>query len=347
MPKLEFLLPGDPATRTGGYLYDRRIAEGLTNLGWQVRIHALDASFPHPSAAALAEATGILGDLPAGSRVVIDGLALGGMPESVQAERHRLRLIALIHHPLAEETGLGSDTRARLRRDETQALAAVRRVIVTSASTARALEDYAVAPEAVVVVEPGTDSVPASTPQDHPPWHLLCVATLVPRKGHAVLCDALASLRDRPWRLTCAGSTERDPATAAALRQRIARLGLGDRVELLGEVADTHLQQLYRQAHLFVLASFHEGYGMALAEALAHGLPVVSTRAGAIPETVPPQAGLLVPSGDVPGLAQALEQVLSQPAKYEWLREGARRARAALPTWSQACARFARAVSAV
>ena len=68
-PALDLLLPGDPQTLTGGYIYDRRIVRGLGTLGWRVTVHALDHSFPFPTSAALDEARSTLEQLPAGSIV--------------------------------------------------------------------------------------------------------------------------------------------------------------------------------------------------------------------------------------------------------------------------------------
>src|SRR5690606_10381177 len=116
-------------------------------------------------------------------------------------------------------------------------------------------------------------------------------------------------IADRPWRLDCVGSTTRDPATAAKVRARIERHGLGGRVVLHGETSRAALDACYAAACAFVLPSHLEGYGMAFADALAHGLPVVGTTAGAIPETVG-DAGVLVPPGDAPALADALARVL-------------------------------------
>ena len=73
---------------------------------------------------------------------------------------------------------------------------------------------------------------------------------------------------------------------------------LHERVTLVGERAEADVAPFYDRADVFVLASYHEGYGMVLTEALARGLPVIATRAGATPDTVPDDAGLLVPPGD-------------------------------------------------
>jgi glycosyltransferase involved in cell wall biosynthesis len=95
------------------------------------------------------------------------------------------------------------------------------------------------------------------------------------------------------------------------------------------------------------LPSYFEGYGMVLAEALAHGLPVVSTTAGAIPDTVPRDAGVLVPPGDAVALRAALAALLDDPALRARLAAGARAARAGLPTWPEAVACFAAALEAL
>ncbi len=170
---------------------------------------------------------------------------------------------------------------------------------------------------------------------------LLCVASLTPRKGHAVLFQALARLTSYRWRLWCAGSSAFDPATAAGLQTLIGELGLTGRITLLGELDHAALAVRYQQADLFVLPSFHEGYGMVLAEALACGLPIISTTAGAIPDTVPPNAGLLTPPGDIEALTGALARVLAEPELRQQLAAGARLARHTLPDWPQVCARFA------
>ena len=86
---------------------------------------------------------------------------------------------------------------------------------------------------------------------------------------------------------------------------------------------------------------------MVLAEALAHGLPIVSTTAGAIPDTVPASAGLLVPPGDDMALAEALTRVLAQPELRQQLADGARRVRTTLPDWPSACTQFAAVLETV
>jgi glycosyltransferase involved in cell wall biosynthesis len=346
-PALEFVLPGDPETCTGGYEYDRRLVAGLRRLGWEVRVHALPERFPAPTPADLAAAAGVLAALPDGARVLIDGLAFGALPEVAAREAGRLRLFALVHHPLAAETGLTPGEAQRLRQGERAALATARAVVVTSAATAAALRPYGVAPSRIVVVEPGTDPAPpsrGSAAGGGGPVQLLCVGTLTPRKGHDLLVRALAALRHHPWRLDCVGSATRSPATSAALAERVATLGLQDRVRWRGELSPAALDAAWDAADLLVSPSLYEGYGMAVAEALAHGLPVVATDVGAAATLVGEEAGLVVPAADQPALERALERVLGDAATRERLAGGAARARQRLPSWEQACRALAAAL---
>jgi glycosyltransferase involved in cell wall biosynthesis len=333
---LEFLIPGKLQTATGGYGYDRRIIEGLRELGWAVAVHELDPSFPRPSAAALDHARTVLANIGDGALVLIDGLALGAMPDVIKPHTTRLLLVALVHHPLAAETGAEPAISLELEQSERQALQLVRHVIVTSRATKEALVHYRMTSERVSVVEPGTDPAPLAR-RGVGCVNLLCVAAVIPRKGHDVLIAALAALRTLRWRLTCVGSVTHSPGTVTRLRAQLNRTGLTQRVTLVGEVPATVLKGLFLESDLFVLATRHEGYGMAVAEALAYGLPVVTTRTGAIPDLVGSKAGVLVPPDNVGLLRAALARVLNQPTLRASLATGAVVARRRLSRWPQAC----------
>jgi glycosyltransferase involved in cell wall biosynthesis len=337
-----FVVPGRLETVTGGYEYDRRIIEGLRGLGWSVAVVELDESFPLPTRDALVHAASELATIDDGAIVVIDGLALGAMPDEAGREAARLRIVALLHHPLAVERGLNEATAAALRESERRALAAARRVIVTSPATAASLWAYDVALEKILVIEPGTDRAPVSRGSGSSTVELVSVATLIPRKGHDVLFQALASISSGPWHLTCVGSLERDPATVATLKGQLVTLGLADRVSFAGEQHSPALERFYDRADVFVLPTFHEGYGMAVAEAVARGLPVVSTRTGGIPDLVGEEGGILVEPGDADALAAALGRVIGDPQLRQRLATGARRKRTRLPTWQDAASAMAR-----
>ncbi len=349
--RLHVVVPGRLDQQTGGYIYDRRMVEGLRARGWRVDVHSVAGAFPTDDAGAGARMAAVLAGLPDGARVLVDGLALGGLPGPVEAEGARLRVLALVHHPLADETGLAAPRRARFEVLERAALAACAGVVVTSGFTARRIEAYGVDPARVRAVRPGTDPVPlADGPESGEPPLLLSVAAVTPRKGQRVLAAALARLADLPWRCVCAGSLDRHPGYAAEVTAFAREAGFGDRVRFAGECGAAELDRLYHRASLFVLPSYYEGYGMALADALARGLPVVSTTGGAIPHTVPADAGVLVAPGDEAALADALHRLLVEPGgaeRREVLAAAARRHAGTLPDWSGAARRFAEAVLAL
>lgn len=343
MPALSFVLPGDPETRTGGYLYDRRIVEGLRERGWTVDVVRLGDGFPFPTEAEAAEAAAVLESLPGGRPVVVDGLAGGVLPEPLRRLSARAPVVALVHHPLAEETGLDAAARQALAASEKAGLAHARRVVATGPATAaRLVRAYGVPESRLGLVTPGTDAAPPAPGNGDPPT-LLTVATLTPRKGHAVLVAALARIADRRWRAEFAGG-ERDPACAADIRRSIVEAGLSDRVALTGELSSEALEAAYARADLFVLPSLLEGFGMVLTEALARGLPIVSTTAPAIPDTVPAAAAVLVAPGDPDALAEALAGLLDDPGRRAALRADALRERERLAGWADQAALFEKEV---
>jgi glycosyltransferase involved in cell wall biosynthesis len=344
---LVFAVPGDLATPTGGYRYDRRIIQELQRLGWQVDVADVGDSFPFPSIAQRATALAILSAVPAGRPMVVDGLAFGALPEA-GALQSRTPLIALVHQPLALHSGLDTRQADVFRESERVALAAAAHVVVTSGATARiVIADYDVPAQRVSVVRPGNDPVPSAPGSNDGVVRLLSIGSVVPDKGYDLLIAALVGLADMPWRLTIAGDRTRNPFSAAQLDADIEANGFGDRVAVLGALPAERITELYLTSDIFVLASRFEGYGMALAEAIGHGLPVVSTRVGAIPDTVPAEAGLLVPPDDTIALAQALRRLIGDQVERRRLATNARAAAVQLPTWRDSARLFAGAIETI
>jgi len=104
--RVAFAVPGDLNTSTGGYAYDRRMIAELQKLGWQVDVIGLGDGFPRPDAAIKAAARDKLTGVPKDCPIIVDGLALGVLPEAAKELREQNLLLALVHHPLALETGL-------------------------------------------------------------------------------------------------------------------------------------------------------------------------------------------------------------------------------------------------
>jgi glycosyltransferase involved in cell wall biosynthesis len=236
-------------------------------------------------------------------------------------------VVALCHHPLALETGVGPADARRRRESERAALGVCARVIATSETTARTLAgDYAVPPARLTVACPGTDPAPRATGSGGPGVAILSVGSLTPRKGHDVLIAALAGLAQLDWRLTIAGPSDRDPGHARGLAAQIVAAGLRDRLLLAGAMDSAALDRAYSGADLFVLASRHEGFGMAYTEAMARGLAVVGCSAGAVPEATRGAAHLVAP-GDAAAMRAALAGLIG---------DGAARARLAQECWQAA-----------
>ncbi len=346
--KLTLAYPGDIDTFTGGYLYDKRVMLGLQNLGWDVKRLGLGAGFPTPSPNLLDQAITQLTAVGADRQLVIDGLALGSFGARAETLAKHRPYIALVHHPLAKESGLTTQQAQALFESEQPTLIHASCVVVTSPTTADTLvAEYNVARQNIHVVIPGLDRQPQRAQQTpriafkNKPLQFLAVGALVPRKGFDVLLEALHMTAAHDWALTIVGDASRSPQTTAALKTQLTDLGLASRVTLAGSLSPKALAEQYRCADVFVLASHYEGYGMAYAEALAWGLPVVGTTGGAVKETVPAEAGLLVNPGQPEAFASALTQVLKDPIKRERMRLAAQRHGQNLPTWADTAQAFA------
>lgn len=331
MTKAAFAIPGDLMTPTGGYAYDRQVLRWLPECGIDIRHLQLPDGFPFPSAAALEETGRLLAAVPTEEVLIIDALAMGVLPPVIM-EGIAAPVVAMHHHPLGLETGLTPEQSQAMLVAEKLATSYARHVLVTSQTTADTLGELGFAPPPpVTVAMPGTKRGERGTGSGGG-FEILCVGTIVPRKGYDVLVAALELLRDEAWHCTIVGGLDRDEACVAALRAQIAAAGLEGRIRFTGALNE-ELGALRRRADVFALASRYEGYGMAFAEAMAHGLAIVSTTAPAIPGTVPRQAGILVPPDDPSAFADALAALMHDPALRQRLSDGGWAHAQALPTW--------------
>src|SRR6185295_4652258 len=285
-------------------------------------------------AAAHAALSGVVQRIPDGALAVLDGLVASTAPEVLVPEADRLRLVALVHMPLGQGAA-GSGTRSR----EAAVLSAAASVVTTSAWSRRTLlELYSLPGNRVHVAEPGVDPAPLS-PGTTSGGSLLCVAAVVPGKGHDVLLDALATMTELSWDCVSVGSMDRDPAFAERLRRRVLDDELGDRVRFTGPRSGADLDRSYASADLLVLPSRAETYGMVVTEALARGLPVVAADVGGLTEALGHGAdgvrpGVLVPPEDPASLGAAVRSWLTDAELRERTRRAARERRASLSGWS-------------
>lgn len=344
LKRVAIAVPGDLSTPTGGYAYDDRIIRELRALGWEVGVIDLGDGFPNATAEQRQTTLRLLQRVPEGIPIVMDGLALGAIPDIASQIARSHRLIALVHHPLALETGLTAEEAAQFRKSERAALAAAHGVIVTGRPAANVLEsDFGVSASRITIAPPGADPAPQSHGGDGMTINLLAVGAIVPRKGYDVLIAALSIIDRLPWRLMIVGDRSRNPATAAALDNAIGEARLGARILAPGAISNTDLADAYLHADIFVMSSHYEGYGMAAARAIAHGVPVIATQTGAVAETIG-DAGRLVPPNDPQALADALRAAIvdrTLPARW---RSAAQAAATRLPRWRASAETIARMI---
>jgi glycosyltransferase involved in cell wall biosynthesis len=259
--------------------------------------------------------------------VLVDGLVASVVPEVLEPEAGRLRLVVLLHMPRDEPR-------------EGAALSAASAIVATSEWTRQWLRDhYGLSGTPVYVVPPGVDAaeLAAGTPSG---GRLLCVAGVIPLKGHDLLLDALATVDDLAWQCVCVGALDLDPEFVAGLRRSAEDRGLDDRVRFTGPLIDDGLDRAYADADVLVQASRTETYGMVVTEALARGLPVIAGEVGGVPEALGRAAdgsrpGLLIPPGDPQTLGRTLRRWLVDPSERERLRVAARSRRQSLSDWAQ------------
>ncbi|MEM6761438.1 MAG: glycosyltransferase family 4 protein [Pseudomonadota bacterium] len=348
MRPITFAVPGDLDTPTGGYRYDRALIAGLREWGHGLDVLTLEGGFPRPSNAHAEAAMAALQRVSADRVLIMDGLAYGVLPAD-GLSRLAAPFIALCHHPLALETGISEEDRAHFFRSEQEALAAARHVLVTSPHTKAVLSDlFGLPADRVTVAPPGLSPTWHSiknAPVDPP--RIVAVGSLTPRKGYDVLLAALRKLGDLAFHCDIVGSPEHDPATAGAIRRQVKESGLTDRVILHGGLPEEGIAALFGAATVFALATRYEGFGMVFAEALAAGLPVVGTRAGAVPDVVPGDAGALVEPDDPAAFANALRKILMDKAERRRLATGARNSGPRFGGWDRTAALASGVVEAV
>jgi glycosyltransferase involved in cell wall biosynthesis len=326
---LHFIVPAgvdDARHPSGGNRYDRKLSDELTRRGWTVVEHRHAAGGADP-----------LNAMPDDALVLADALVALQTPDAFVAHARRLRLVVLSH------MAFGGEREAAL-------LGAARAVVVTSEAAREALvARHQLDADAVRVAAPGVDQGELAAPTDHG-GRLLCVGVVAPHKGQDALVAALARIRDRVWDCALVGAVDRDPVFAARVRRRITRAKLRSRVSLTGPLSPDQLDTAYQGADLLVSASHSESYGMAVAEALSHGVPVLCTDVGGVAEVIGGavdgrRPGFLVPAGDPEALAGALREWLDDAALRAELRAAARRRRRTLPGWSETAEAVARTLN--
>ena len=319
--RIGFIIYGSLDTLTGGYLYDRIVAQGLSELGHEVEVISLPAG-------------SYLRKLCCGfSSGLWRRLLTGGFDILIQDElchpslflvNRRLRrhagrplLVALVHHVLSDEPRPRWQNML-LGLAERSFLATVDGFIHNSETTRRKVASQVEHNRPQVIAYPAGDrfgsplspEIIAKRTYRPGPLELLFLGIVIPRKGLLPLLSALASVDRDAWRLTIVGGLDFDPAYAAKTEELIRELGLSDSVRFLGPLQDDDLVEILSTCHLFCMPYAYEGFGIAILEAMAFGLPAIGCNNGAAHETISHgKNGFLLDSDDLAGLAPLLLQL--------------------------------------
>ena len=340
-PKVAFVTVGDTGRKTGGYIYNARVISGLRHRGFEVEEIVACGASPDEQLAA-APRLGSTFDPSEFDAIVVDALARIAVAPHIDSWRVSRPVVALIHElPSVAGGESGPETVAR-ERDYEESLLRADRLVAVSEHGRALLESRGAPPARIHVVPPGFDRVSVddgSHTGGDGPVRALCVAQWIPRKGILTLVEAWAH-RERPGAvLELVGETDADPAYEDRVRATLATAS-DPSIIVSGPVDDVRLGTAYVSASLFVLPSRYEGYGMAYAEALAHGLPVIACDVGPVPEVVGEKAALLVPPGDVEALSGALDLLLKDTGLRDRMSAAARRRARRLPCWEDTTAGF-------
>ncbi len=318
------------STVSGGHRYNARLIEAAPEFGCTMRLVA-------PSA----------WRVPTADVVVIDSLDAWKVPIAVR-RASRTPTVALLH----QRPGGTDGSRARQLVQRPLDVSTYRScdlLLASSAAVAADLEAVGIERSRITLVRPGCDLPPvtACAPlRGDRQVGLLTVSNWLPNKGIVDLLDAFASLPADAATLHLVGRTDLVPRYEAAVRERLRRPELADRVVVHGQLPPSSVAPMYRAADAFVFPSHRESYGTVAAEALASGLPVIGWRAPHLTSLIDDGVdGLLVDHRDLDALGDAMHRLATDAPLRDTLTAHAVCTGAALPTWSDTVREFFAAVS--
>lgn len=332
---------------TGGILYDRNVGHAFRKMGWHVDFFDLETLPRYAKLLKFPARDLIFRRTCRDFDVLISDLGSSALTLGLQrAAARRGALTVLICHHFRAHLERSLPRRLLYRFTERRITSEADILVANSPHTAARLVENGRIPTDIVLAPPGLNVPMAGEPGfREAPSGVLMVGSLEPRKGVVESVRALAASGLEEAVLTIAGGPG-PPEYLRELRGCIESHGLGKRVHLVGRLDDEGLRRAYSEADVFMLLSNWEGYGMAIAEAMASGLPVVSTTAGAIPGLVEDGiSGLLVEAGDWNGAGKHLRSLFTDRSLRMNIAQGALNRAAGLPTWEDSTRRIFEAVA--
>lgn len=314
---LDFFIPGDLNTLTGGYIYDKKIVEGLKRIGHHVAVHLIPGNFPFPTDDDLVFCQKEVDAIPKGNVIILDSLIFGAIPEILSKARAHHPIVAIIHLPISHQEN-HTDQNAVAER-EFRALLLANRIVVTSPFSKNLLITSGIHADIIDVIIPGVEVLLTKNSYSRMPFRLLTIANYTSNKGYLLLIEALREISHLHWVLHCYGNKHFDLHYAESLLDLIVSYDLQNRIFLHDAISGSDLSQAYATSDILIHPSGFETYGMVLSEALAHGIPVMASDGGAIPDTVPSSMGVFFKAGDQASFGITIQQLLEDPGLYHQL----------------------------
>lgn len=345
--RIGLIIYGSLDTLSGGYLYDRKLVEYLRSQGDTVEIISLAW---RNYAAHLTD--NFTFRLPAGFDIIIQDELNHPSLISANRERHPCPVVSLVHHLRCSEQRPGWQN-FFYRLVETRYLRSVDGFIFNSQTTRGVVNSiFGTSRLGKAGFEQGKPSIVAYPPTDRfgeglserevieraqtRPLRILFLGNVIPRKGLHALLDALANLQSLTFQLDVIGSLATDPIYARAMQKRSEAKGLSSVVTFHGPLDSTALVEKLKSAHVLVVPSSYEGFGIVYLEGMAFGLPAIGTTAGAAGEIIEHgRTGYLVESGEARPLASKLAILDSNPELLTELSLNALERYRQQPRWEQ------------
>lgn len=342
--RISFVMLGLSDHQTGGYDFNLRAAATLESRGHTVdRIH-------HGTVPPRARGARLAGSWEVLRRVLLfrpDVLVVARsytfmIPLRIVLAFSRLPVLYLVHH-LEWMDNPGSPSTFR-RAVVKWLLGGADMIWCNSRATLSGLSEMGIRPERLRVIPPGFSrfdpAVSARSSGARPV--LLCVGALTERKGQETVLRACSLLGKRDFSLVLAGSATEEPGYARRVAEAAGAPPLAGKVSITGHLAKEEICRLMAGADLLVHAAPWEAYGIALAEAMWAGLPVIASRGGAVPELVTSGVeGFLYEPGDFRELADRISLLLDNSDLRARMGAAARSRAEELYTWERTCEEFA------
>ena len=352
--KLGLVIYGSLEQRSGGYLYDRMLAQQLRSMGDQVELLSIPLRrYAGNLVAGLSNRlTRRFGELDL-DLIVEDELCHPSLLLVNRRVRGRVPIVAIVHHLRASEPHHPLPG-ALYRTVERSFLRTLDGAVFNSEVTRHEVRAVVGRSLPGVVALPGRDHLKADIQQDairqravdEGPLQVLFVGNLIPRKGLHLLIKALERLPTEQWQLTVVGSTEFDRSYSNSIRQDLQRLN--GNVRLAGSLPHTELRGLLLGSHLMVIPSYYEGFGIAYLEGMGFGLPAIGTTAGGASDFVRDgENGYLVSPGDIAALSERLTLLATDRVTLARLGTQALDDYGTHPTWADSAAKIREFLSGV